>query len=184
MQRTLVVVSWLGKMPLAPKPKQGKVESCFHWNLSLIPPMRPVVFSPENPKLERAHEISYALPGVLAQSHSPQFKLLQVMEPLSLVPEPSQGCPASGLMHGPLEEQHQISHWLWKTRPVHHLLPPGSPPDGTQPKYLHPKYTAFCLLVLVKLPKTLLPLLGVMADDKSLSLKRECSWPVPPAYQE
>lgn len=165
-------------MPLAPKPKQGKAESCFHWNLSLVPPVRPVIFSPENPKLERAHEISYALPGVLAQTY-PNSNSCKWWSLCHL-----QGCPASGLTHGPLEEQQQISHWLWKTRPTCHLSPPGSPPDGTQPKYLHPDYTAFCSLVLVKLPKMLLPLLGVMAGDKSLSLKRECSWPVPPAYQE
>lgn len=175
-------------MPLAPKPKQGKVESCFHWNLSLIPPMRPVIFSPENPEnLLKTGKSTWDQLRPPWGTGTVSFTLIQTPPSdgaFVTCPWALAGLPSPGLMHGPLEEQHQISRWLWKTRPVHHLLPPGSPPDGTQPKYLHPKYTAFCLLVLVKLPKTLLPLLGVMADDKSLSLKRECSWPVPPAYEE
>lgn len=47
---------------------------------------------------------------------------------------------------------------------------------------LYPEEISFCLLVLVKLTKTLLLLLRVMAIDKTSSLKRECSWPVPPNH--
>lgn len=35
------------------------------------------------------------------------------------------------LMHSPLKELQQISHWLLKTRTAHVLSPPGCLPDGT-----------------------------------------------------